>query len=103
MTQYSLGEHSEFGKCVDWSDYYARPSGHVVGNGRRGCSGFDNKLIQGRTSFQGTSKHVIWLDEECDFEIYTEFLLRTMTTDGIVMATSRRYCACPRRFAVSWG
>jgi len=42
---------------------------------------------QGRESFQGTGKHVVWFDEEPPLAIYTEGLLRTMTTDGIVLAT----------------
>ena len=42
---------------------------------------------QGRESFQGTNKDIIWLDEECDREIYVECLLRTMNTGGLVMAT----------------
>jgi phage terminase large subunit-like protein len=57
---------------------------------------------QGRVSFQGTSKHLIWLDEEPpdakdepsgggtpsgNGDIYTECLLRTATTDGLVIAT----------------
>lgn len=42
---------------------------------------------QGRVSFQGTGRHVIWLDEECDMGIYTECLLRTMTTAGMVICT----------------
>jgi phage terminase large subunit-like protein len=42
---------------------------------------------QGRTSFQGTARHVIWLDEECSMDIYAECLLRTMTVDGVVMCT----------------
>jgi phage terminase large subunit-like protein len=42
---------------------------------------------QGRVSFQGTGRHVIWLDEECDMGIYTECLLRTMTTNGLVICT----------------
>jgi phage terminase large subunit-like protein len=42
---------------------------------------------QGRESFQGTAKDVIWLDEEPPEDIYTECLLRTMTTGGIVMLT----------------
>lgn len=42
---------------------------------------------EGRVSFQGTAKHVIWLDEEPPLNIYGECILRTMTTDGIVMAT----------------
>lgn len=42
---------------------------------------------QGREIFQGTSQHGIWIDEEVDISIYTEALMRTMTTDGIVLAT----------------
>jgi phage terminase large subunit-like protein len=42
---------------------------------------------QGRVSFQGTGRHVIWLDEECDMGIYTECLLRTMTTNGLMICT----------------
>jgi phage terminase large subunit-like protein len=57
---------------------------------------------QGRKTFQGTSKHLIWLDEEPpdakddvsgggepsgNGDIYTECLLRTATTAGMVLAT----------------
>jgi phage terminase large subunit-like protein len=47
---------------------------------------------QRREAFQGTSIHVIWLDEECPSDIYTECLLRTMDTPdlpggGLVMLT----------------
>jgi len=42
---------------------------------------------KGRISFQGTAKHVIWLDEEPPMPVYTECLLRTMTTDGQIIAT----------------
>lgn len=42
---------------------------------------------QGRRSFQGTAIDAIWLDEECDMSIYSECLLRTMTTGGVVMVT----------------
>lgn len=42
---------------------------------------------QGRKSFQGTQKDVILLDEEPPMAIYTECLIRTMTTDGIIMVT----------------
>ena len=48
-----------------------------------GFKSYDQK----RKSFEGTSKDVIWLDEEPALEIYTECLLRTMTTDGIVLLT----------------
>jgi phage terminase large subunit-like protein len=42
---------------------------------------------QGRESFAGTGKHVIWVDEECPFDIYLECLTRTMTTKGITYLT----------------
>lgn len=57
---------------------------HVAGGvSELGFKSYD----QGRLSFQGTAKHLVWYDEEPPFAIYTEGLLRTMTTDGIVMAT----------------
>lgn len=40
-----------------------------------------------RSSFEGTSQDVIWLDEECPFDIYSECLTRTATTNGLVMST----------------
>jgi len=43
---------------------------------------------QGREVFQGTSQHVIHLDEECPMEIYTECLLRTLTVHGIIYVTA---------------
>lgn len=42
---------------------------------------------QGRRVFQGTAKHLIWLDEECPMDVYGECLIRTATTDGIVLLT----------------
>lgn len=46
---------------------------------------------EGRTGFEGTSTHLIWLDEECPEDIYTECLIRTMSTGdwpgGIIMLT----------------
>jgi phage terminase large subunit-like protein len=41
----------------------------------------------GRAAFEGTARHLIWLDEEPPMDVYTECLLRTMTTDGMVMIT----------------
>lgn len=38
-------------------------------------------------AFYGTARHVIWLDEECPELIYSECLIRTMTTNGIVYVT----------------
>ena len=42
---------------------------------------------QGRQSFEGTAKHVIWDDEEPPMDVYTEQLYRTITTKGIMLVT----------------
>lgn len=42
---------------------------------------------QGREAFQATERDVIWLDEEPPLSVYSEALVRTMTTGGIVMST----------------
>lgn len=43
--------------------------------------------VQGRKSFQGTEQDLIWLDEEPPADIYGECLIRTMTTDGMIICT----------------
>ena len=42
---------------------------------------------QGKKAFYGTEQDVILLDEEPTLDIYTQCLIRTMTTDGLVMLT----------------
>lgn len=42
---------------------------------------------QGRGSFEGTERHVIWFDEEPPLDVYGEAIMRTATTDGLVMIT----------------
>lgn len=42
---------------------------------------------QGRKSYEGTGKHVIWDDEEPPADVYQEQLLRTLTTHGLVYTT----------------
>lgn len=42
---------------------------------------------EGRKSFEGTEQDIIWLDEECPLNIYTECVTRTMTTNGLIMLT----------------
>lgn len=42
---------------------------------------------QGRKAFQGTEQDLIWVDEEPPLEVYTEMLIRTMTTNGRTMLT----------------
>lgn len=42
---------------------------------------------QGDLSFQGTAQHFIWEDEEPPIKVHTECVLRTMTTDGLILCT----------------
>jgi phage terminase large subunit-like protein len=42
---------------------------------------------QGRKKFQGTSKDLVWLDEEPPRDVYTECITRTMTTNGMILCT----------------
>jgi phage terminase large subunit-like protein len=42
---------------------------------------------QGRELWQGTEQDLIWMDEEPPLEIYSEALMRTMTTNGLIMCT----------------
>jgi len=55
-------------------------------------SGGTSRLVyksydQKRQAFEGIAPNVLWLDEECIMGIYSECLIRTMTTDGILMLT----------------
>ncbi len=42
---------------------------------------------QGRQKWQAATLDFVWLDEECDYEIYTEAVTRTNATGGIVYMT----------------
>lgn len=42
---------------------------------------------QGRGSFEGTTRHVVWFDEEPPLDVYNEALIRTATTRGMIMLT----------------
>jgi phage terminase large subunit-like protein len=42
---------------------------------------------QGRKTFQGTAKHLVWLDEEPAEDVYDECMMRLATTDGIMLTT----------------
>ena len=42
---------------------------------------------QGRGAFEGISAHVVWFDEEPPLDVYSEALVRTATTQGIVFLT----------------
>ena len=55
---------------------------HVTG---KTASAQFKSFEQGRVGFEGVAKQGIWLDEECEDDIVGECLLRTMTTDGILL------------------
>lgn len=42
---------------------------------------------QGRKAYEGTEQDVVWLDEEPPKPIYDECLVRTMTTNGLILCT----------------
>lgn len=48
-------------------------------------------FAEGRISFQGTSQHVIWIDEQVPDDVYAECVLRTMETSdfegGMIILT----------------
>ena len=43
---------------------------------------------RGREKWQGAGLEVVWLDEECGIDIYTEALTRTNETGGIIYMTA---------------
>ena len=43
---------------------------------------------QGSVAYEGSAQHVIWGDEEIPLDIYTECIMRLMTTSGIFYSTS---------------
>lgn len=58
----------------------------------RHVNGGDSQLTfksydQRREGFEGTEQDIIWLDEEPPLDIYTECLIRTMTSNGMLMLT----------------
>jgi len=58
----------------------------------RHTKGYENVLTfksyeEGRTSFEAEGVDWIWLDEECNREIYDECKMRILTTHGAILAT----------------
>ena len=89
---------SEFGtglipkECI--IEYKFRPNGNgsldyvKVKHASGGVSVLGFKAYeQGRESFQGTEKDVIWLDEESKEGIRSECIMRLMTTGGLLIET----------------
>ena len=93
-----LGPVGEFGTGMIPADCLLRTTAKpgvadaIEGIFVKHSSGGTSELIlksydQGREAFQGTNRDLVWLDEEADREIYVECLLRTMTTNGILLLT----------------
>jgi phage terminase large subunit-like protein len=94
-----LGPPGDFGTgLIPWRKLYGepRPKRGITdsidtvavrhasgGNSTLGFKAYD----QGRRKFQGTARHLIWLDEEPPADVYDECLLRLMTTNGIMLCT----------------
>lgn len=55
-------------------------------SGKESTLGFKS-YGEGTSAFAGTAQHVIWFDEEPPIDVYGEALIRTATTDGVVMIT----------------
>jgi len=55
-------------------------------DGHENLLGFKS-FDQGRKKFQGTSKDLIWLDEEPPADVYDECMMRLMTTNGLMLCT----------------
>jgi phage terminase large subunit-like protein len=93
-----LGPVGEFGTGMIPADCLVRTTAKpgvadaIEGIFIKHLSGGTSELIlksydQGREAFQGTNRDLVWLDEEADREIYVECLLRTLTTNGILLLT----------------
>ncbi|QJQ93923.1 MULTISPECIES: terminase family protein [Halomonadaceae] len=64
--------------------YEEIPIKHVTGGwSRLKLRSYD----QGRRIFQGTELDIFWPDEEVPLDVYEEGLVRTMTTQGMIMMT----------------
>ena len=58
----------------------------------RHISGGETRIVlktyeQGRSTWQGTEVDFIWVDEECPQDVYSEALIRLMTTGGSIITT----------------
>jgi phage terminase large subunit-like protein len=94
-----MGPYGEYGtgllpgECIDGNPTHRTGISHAVDTVRvKHVSGGTSMLgfksyDQGRRKFQGTAKHVIWLDEEPPEDVYSECMARLMTTSGLMIAT----------------
>jgi phage terminase large subunit-like protein len=73
-------EYADYGKvhCVTVEEKH-----ELIAEGFRVGNSFD----QGRAKFQGTSRDLVWLDENPPVEVYTECLTRLLTRHGLLICT----------------
>ena len=64
---------------VQWHN----PRGQPAGWSELGLKSYQ----QGRGTFEGTERDLVWADEEIPMDCYVECLIRTMTTDGLMICT----------------
>lgn len=105
QTTRDIVQHALLGPIGSWGTGLI-PGDYVIGTptGRAGITGaVDTVRVQHATggtstlgfksydqqreSFQGTAKHVVWLDEEPPMDVYSESLLRLMTVNGLMLCT----------------
>lgn len=93
-----FGGLGQFGSGMIPASYIERtwsmqgvPNGIELAKVKHVSGGFSELGIKsydrGVEAFMGTAMDLIWLDEECPEDVYGECLIRTMTTNGIVLTT----------------
>lgn len=93
-----LGEHGDFGTgLIPWKALARTTAKSGVADAIdtvkvKYRTGGQSTLVlrsydQKREAFQGDEQDVVWLDEEPPMPIYGECLIRTMTTNGLIMLT----------------
>lgn len=94
-----LGPHGEYGTGLIPGDNIVGDPTHRGGvaqavdtvrvrhaSGGTSILGFKS-YDQGRKKFQGTAKHLVWMDEEPPEDVYSECMARLMTTNGMMLST----------------
>lgn len=88
----TLGTGMIPGRFIEGTSAKGAPVGAFDTVGVRHSSGGISTLgfkayDQRRQKFQGTEKHVIWMDEEPPADVYDEAMLRLMTVNGLMICT----------------
>jgi phage terminase large subunit-like protein len=98
LQQKLLGNPGEFGTGMIPKEYIIKtttkrniPDAVETIHVKHKCGGYSiitfKTYEQGRELWQGTEQDIIWMDEEPPMDVYAEAIIRTMTTNGLVMST----------------